>query len=56
MTPDLKVKRQLELIFGVEPVMIDYLKERDRVTMRGKPALQYGVAERERNSVVHFRA
>jgi pyruvate kinase len=31
VTPDLKVKRQLELIFGVEPVFIDYLGERDRV-------------------------
>jgi len=32
VTPDLKVKRQLELIFGVEPVLIDYLEEKDRVT------------------------
>ena len=32
VTPDLKVKRQLELIFGVEPVFIDYLEEKDRVT------------------------
>ncbi len=32
VTPDLKVKRQLELIFGVEPVLINYLEEKDRVT------------------------
>jgi pyruvate kinase len=32
VTPDLKVKRQLELIFGVEPVLINYLEEKDRIT------------------------
>jgi len=32
VTPDLKVKRQLELIFGVEPVQISYLEEKDRIT------------------------
>lgn len=32
VTPDLNVKRQLELIFGVEPVFIDYLEQKDRVT------------------------
>ena len=25
------VKRQLELVFGVEPVLIDYLEEKDRI-------------------------
>jgi len=32
VTPDLTVKRQLELIWGVEPVLINYLEEEDRVT------------------------
>jgi pyruvate kinase len=32
VTPDLKVKRQLEIVFGVEPVLINYLEEKDRVT------------------------
>jgi len=32
VTPDSKVKRQLELIFGVEPVLINYLDEKDRIT------------------------
>ncbi len=32
VTPHLKAKRQLELIFGVEPVLINYLEEKDRVT------------------------
>jgi pyruvate kinase len=31
VTPDIKVKKQLELIFGVYPVMINYLKEKDRL-------------------------
>jgi len=32
VTPDLMVKRQLELIWGVNPVIINYLEEKDRVT------------------------
>ena len=31
VTPDIKVKKQLELIFGVYPVMINYPKEKDRL-------------------------
>jgi pyruvate kinase len=31
VTPDLKVKRQLQLIFGVYPVMINYPEEKDRL-------------------------
>ncbi len=31
VTPSIKVKKQLELTFGVRPVMIDYTKERDLV-------------------------
>lgn len=32
VTPDVKVKRQLELIFGVDPVLIDYSAEKDRIS------------------------
>jgi pyruvate kinase len=32
VTPDGKVKRQLELVFGVYPVLIDYREEKDRVS------------------------
>jgi pyruvate kinase len=32
VTPDLKVKKQLELAFGVQPVYINYLEEKDRVS------------------------
>jgi pyruvate kinase len=31
VTPDSRVKRQLELSFGVYPVQIDYLKEKDHI-------------------------
>ncbi len=31
VTPEIKVKRQLELIFGVYPVLINYPKEKDRL-------------------------
>jgi pyruvate kinase len=31
VTPDLKVKKQLELTFGVQPVYIDYLKQKDPI-------------------------
>ena len=32
VTPDIKVKKQLELVFGVKPVLIDYLNEKDRIS------------------------
>jgi pyruvate kinase len=35
VTPDVKVKRQLELIFGVKPVLINYLEEKDRISHVG---------------------
>ena len=35
VTPDAKVKKQLELIFGVEPVLINYLGEKDRISHVG---------------------
>jgi pyruvate kinase len=31
VTPEIKVKKQLELVFGVYPVMFDYRSEKDRV-------------------------
>jgi pyruvate kinase len=31
VTPEIKVKKQLELIFGVQPVLIDYSEEKDRI-------------------------
>jgi pyruvate kinase len=32
VTPDIKVKKQLELTFGVHPVYIDYLAEKDTIS------------------------
>ena len=32
VTPDIKVKKQLELVFGVYPVLIDYREEKDRIS------------------------
>jgi pyruvate kinase len=32
VTPDIKVKKQLELTFGVQPVHIDYLTEKDPIS------------------------
>src|SRR5208283_1446618 len=36
VTPDLKVKKQLEIVFGVQPVAINYLGESDRIFNVGK--------------------
>ena len=32
VTPEIKVKKQLELIFGVYPILINYNKEKDRIS------------------------
>ena len=32
VTPEIKVKKQLELIFGVYPVLINYSEEKDRIS------------------------
>ena len=32
VTPDIKVKKQLELIFGVYPILINYPEEKDRIS------------------------
>ena len=36
VTPDLKVKKQLEIVFGVQPVAINYLGKSDRIFNVGK--------------------
>jgi pyruvate kinase len=43
VTPDVKVKRQLELIFGVKPVLINYLKEKDRISHVGNQLCAMGL-------------
>jgi pyruvate kinase len=43
VTPDAKVKRQLELIFGVEPVLINYLEEKDRISHVGNRLCTMGL-------------
>ena len=43
VTPDAKVKRQLELVFGVEPVLIDYSQEKDRITHVGNQLCAKGL-------------
>ena len=43
VTPDVRVKRQLELIFGVEPVLINYLKEKDRISHVGNQLCAMGL-------------
>jgi pyruvate kinase len=43
VTPDVKVKRQLELIFGVEPVLISYLEEKDRISHVGNRLCAMGL-------------
>jgi pyruvate kinase len=32
VTPDINVKKQLELVFGVKPILIDYLDEKDMIS------------------------
>jgi pyruvate kinase len=36
VTPEIKVKKQLELFFGVEPVLINYREEKDRISAVAK--------------------
>jgi pyruvate kinase len=36
VTPEIKVKKQLELIFGVYPVLIDYRNEKDKIAAVAK--------------------
>jgi pyruvate kinase len=43
VTPDAKVKRQLELIFGVEPVMVNYLEKKDRIWHVGNRLCAMGI-------------
>jgi len=43
VTPDVKVKRQLELIFGVQPILINYLEEKDRISHVGNRLCDAGL-------------
>jgi pyruvate kinase len=43
VTPDVKVKRELELIFGVEPVLINYMEEKDRIAHVGNQLCAMGL-------------
>ena len=43
VTPDLKVKKQLELVFGVEPVLINYVDENDRISKVGNELCAMGL-------------
>ena len=47
VTPDLKVKRQLELIFGVYPEMINYRKEKDRLLTVANKLYKMGLVDDE---------
>jgi len=47
ITPDLKVKRQLELIFGVYPVMINYLEEKDSLLTVANKLYKMGLVDDE---------
>jgi len=48
VAPDLRVKSQLELVFGVEPVLINYLEEKDRVTFVANQLCSMGlIGEKE---------
>jgi pyruvate kinase len=47
ITPDLKVKRQLELIFGVYPVMIDYREEKDSLLTVANKLYKMGLVDDE---------
>lgn len=47
ITPDRCVKRQLELSYGVYPVLFDYLKEKDRILATGTRLHSMGVIRDE---------
>ncbi|HSV50419.1 MAG TPA: pyruvate kinase alpha/beta domain-containing protein, partial [Candidatus Acidoferrales bacterium] len=32
VTPEINVKKQLELVFGVKPILINYLEEKDMIS------------------------
>ena len=45
VTPDLGVKRQLELVFGVKPIFIDYLGERDMIVAVARRLCELGLLD-----------
>ncbi len=51
VTPDLKVKRQLELIFGVYPIMIDYYEEKERLLTVTNQLYKMGLVDDEETAL-----
>lgn len=51
VTPDLKVKRQLELIFGVYPIMINYYKEKERLLTVTNQLYKMGLVDDEETAL-----
>jgi len=49
VTPEIKVKRQLELIFGVYPVLINYREEKDRILTVANQLHKMQLVEDEEN-------
>lgn len=45
VTPDLEVKKQLELVFGVKPIFVDYLGEKDMVAAVARRLCELGVID-----------
>ena len=48
VTPNMAVKKQLELVFGVEPVLIDYLDEKDRIFHVANQLCKQGMLTKEK--------
>jgi pyruvate kinase len=55
VTPDSRVKRQLELSFGVYPVHIDYLKEKDHILATANKLRSGGII-RDRDTILFTAA
>jgi pyruvate kinase len=51
VTPNLKVKRQLELIFGVYPVIINYRDEKDRLLTVTNQLYKMGLVDDEETAL-----
>ncbi len=47
VTPEIKVKKQLELIFGVYPVLINYREEKDRISAVANQLHRMGLVDDE---------
>jgi len=55
VTPDKSVKKQLELSYGVSPVHIDYLKEKDRILATARKLHSMNII-RDRDTVLFMAA